>query len=137
MDRSFLARCKDDRLLHVVLAMVLLVGGGMIIAGVVWSVTHRRRVMEDSRDFACGRGVAGGPKCAVHLKGERDGVKQASWIDGEVIDWWLKNHCVWKHERDEWWCGAQIGQKQGQGDEVLPEGVWLEKSEEEEDVEEM
>jgi hypothetical protein len=129
---SFISRCKNDKLLHVVLGMVVIVGGGLIIAGVVWSVTHSSRVMEDTRDFVCGKGVAGGPKCAVHLKGDKSSVGSADWVGGEVVDWWLKNHCVWRGKEEEWWCGSQIGQKEGAGDQVLPEGTWLEKTEEEE-----
>lgn len=130
--RSFLWRCRHDRLLHVVLGMVVLVGSALIVAGVVWSVTHEKRVAEDKRDFVCGKGIAGGPRCAVRLKGDEAGVGRASWLDGEVVDWWLKNHCVWRGEEGVWWCGATIGQKEGEGDEVLPEGTWLEKVEEEE-----
>lgn len=129
--RSFLSRCKNDRLLHVVLGMVVLVGSALIVAGVVWSVTHERRVMEDKRDFVCGKGIAGGPRCAVRLKGDEAGMQDASWLDGEVVDWWLKNHCVWRGKEGEWWCGAGIGQKEGEEDAVLPEGTWLERVEEE------
>lgn len=130
--RTFLSRCRNDRLLHVVLGMVVMVGTVLIVSGVAWSVTHQKRMMEDKRDFVCGKGIAGGPRCAVRLKGEEAGMENASWLDGEVVDWWLKNHCVWRGKEKEWWCGAGIGQKEGEQDEVLPEGTWLEKAEDEE-----
>lgn len=123
-----MSRCKRDRLLHVVLGMVILVGSALIVAGVVWSVTHQRRVVEDQRDFACGKGIAGGPKCSVRLKGEEAGMQKAGFVDGEVVDWWLKNHCVWRNQEREWWCGSEIGEKQGEGDDVLPDGTWFEKT---------
>jgi len=128
--RSFMKRCKSDRLLQFVLAMVFLVGSGLIVSGVVWTETHRSRVLEDKRDFVCGEGIAGGPKCRVHLKGEKSGMGSADWVGGEVVDWWLKNHCVWRGQEAQWWCGAEIGQKEGEDDQVLPHGTWLEKVEE-------
>jgi len=128
--RSFFSRCKNDRLLHFVLGMVALVGSALIICGVVWTETHESRVLEDKRDFVCGRGIAGGPKCRVHLKGEKSGMGSADWVGGEVVDWWLKNHCVWRGKETEWWCGSEIGLKEGEGDQVLPDGTWLEKVEE-------
>jgi hypothetical protein len=127
--RSFIARCKQDKLLHVVLGMVILTGGALIIAGVVWTVTHQSRVMKDSRNFACGKGIAGGPKCSVQLKGEKSSVGSAEWVGSEVVDWWLKNHCTWQGKEGEWWCGSQIGQG-SKGDQVLPQGTWFEKAEE-------
>lgn len=130
--RSFISRCKHDKLLHGILGMVILFGGALIVAGVVWTVTHQKRVMEDKRNFVCGHGIAGGPKCAVRLKGEKSSVGSASWVGGEVVDWWLKNHCVWRGKEGEWWCGSGIGQQEGKGDQVLPQGTWLEKVEEEE-----
>jgi hypothetical protein len=133
--RSFFSRCKSDRLLHFVIGMVLLVGSALIICGVVWTETHESRVMEDKRDFVCGRGIAGGPKCRVHLKGEKGGMGSADWVGGEVVDWWLKNHCVWRGGEREWWCGSEIGLKEGEGDQVLPDGTWLEKVGESDDRE--
>lgn len=112
--------------------MVILVGSALIVAGVVWTETHKKRVMEDKRDFVCGQGIAGGPKCAVRLKGEKNSVASADWVGGEVVDWWLKNHCVWRGKEEEWWCGSEIGQQEGKGDQVLPSGTWLEKVEDEE-----
>ncbi|KAM0699872.1 hypothetical protein Q7P36_000083 [Cladosporium allicinum] len=133
--RSFFSRCKSDRLLHFVIGMVVLVGSALIICGVVWTETHQSRVMEDKRDFVCGHGIAGGPKCRVHLKGEKSGMGSADWVGGEVVDWWLKNHCVWRGNEKEWWCGSEIGLKEGEGDQVLPDGTWLEKVEESDDGE--
>lgn len=127
--RSFMKRCRSDRLLQFVLAMVFIVGSGLIISGVVWTETHRSRVLEDKRDFVCGEGIAGGPKCRVNLKGEKSGMESADWVGGEVVDWWLKNHCVWRGREAEWWCGAEIGLKAGEDDQVLPHGTWLEKVE--------
>ena len=128
--RSFISRCKQDKLLHGVFGMIILVGTALIIAGVVWTVTHHKRVMEDNRNFVCGHGIAGGPKCAVRLKGEKSSVGSASWVGGEVVDWWLKNHCVWRGKEEQWLCGSAIGQKEGKGDQVLPQGTWFEKVEE-------
>ena len=133
--RSFFSRCKSDRLLHFVIGMVVLVGSALIICGVVWTETHQSRVMEDKRNFVCGHGIAGGPKCRVHLKGEKSGMGSADWVGGEVVDWWLKNHCVWRGNEKEWWCGSEIGLKEGEGDQVLPDGTWLEKVEESDDGE--
>lgn len=132
--RSFLQRCKTDKLMHAVLGMVLLFGGGLIVAGVIWTVTRHNRVMADSRNFVCGKGIAGGPKCAVHLKGQKSNVGTADWVGGEVVDWWLKNHCVWRGNQEEWLCGSNIGTKEGTGDQVLPQGTWFEKVDDEEDA---
>lgn len=133
--KSFLQRCKTDKLMHAVLGMVLLFGGGLIVAGVIWTVTRHNRVMADSRNFVCGKGIAGGPKCAVHLKGQNSNVGTADWVGGEVVDWWLKNHCLWQGKQEEWLCGSNIGTKEGKGDQVLPQGTWFEKVEDEEDAE--
>ena len=133
--RSFLSRCRRDKLMHTVLGMVLLFGGGLIVAGVIWTVTHRNRVLTDNRNFVCGKGIAGGPKCAVHLKGEKSSVGSAGYVGGEVVDWWLKNHCMWRGEQEEWLCGSNIGEKESKGSEVLPQGTWFEKSKEEDDAE--
>jgi hypothetical protein len=84
--QSFLARCKRDKLMHTVLGMVLLFCGGLIVAGVIWTVTRQNRVLEDSRNFVCGKGIAGGPKCAVHLKAEKSSVESAGYVGGEVVD---------------------------------------------------
>ena len=132
--RSFLTRCKTDKLMHAVLGMVFLFGGGLIVAGVIWTVTRHNRVMADSRNFVCGKGIAGGPKCAVHLKGQKSNVGTADWVGGEVVDWWLKNHCVWRGKQEEWLCGTNIGSKEGQGDQVLPQGTWFEKVEDVQDA---
>jgi hypothetical protein len=132
--QSFLARCKRDKLMHTVLGMVLLFCGGLIVAGVIWTVTRQNRVLEDSRNFVCGKGIAGGPKCAVHLKAEKSSVESAGYVGGEVVDWWLKNHCVWQGGQGEWLCGSNIGQKESKGSEVLPQGTWFERSEEKDDA---
>ena len=133
--RSFLTRCKTDKLMHAVLGMVVLFGGGLIVAGVIWTVTRHNRLMADKRNFVCGKGIAGGPKCAVHLKGETSNVGTADWVGGEVVDWWLKNHCVWRGKQEQWLCGSNIGTKEGKGDQVLPQGTWFEKTADEEDAE--
>lgn len=132
--RSFLTRCKTDKLMHAVLGMVFLFGGGLIVASVIWTVTRHNRVMADSRNFVCGKGIAGGPKCAVHLKGQKSNVGTADWVGGEVVDWWLKNHCVWRGKQEEWLCGTNIGSKEGQGDQVLPQGTWFEEVEDVQDA---
>ena len=133
--RSFITRCKTDKLMHTVLGMVFLFGGGLIVAGVIWTVTRHSRVVTDSRNFVCGKGIAGGPKCAVHLKGQKSNAGTADWVGGDVVDWWLKNHCIWQGKQEEWLCGTNIGSKEGQGDQVLPQSTWFEKVEDVEEAE--